>query len=86
MFFLKTDTFDLIDMQNSEIATLSGYAPLPWGTAYREIIIIELSLKPQFQRFTLAIHSNSKAVKYQMLSQNNLPSLSIVGRWPKMRT
>ncbi|WP_247918233.1 T7SS effector LXG polymorphic toxin [Streptococcus oralis] len=28
---LKTDTFDLIDMQNSEIATLSGYAPLPYG-------------------------------------------------------
>ena len=28
---LKTDTFDLIDMQNSEIATLSGYASLPYG-------------------------------------------------------
>ena len=28
---LKTDTFDLIDMQNSEIKHLSGYAPLPYG-------------------------------------------------------
>ena len=30
---LKTDTFDLIDMQNSEIATLSGYASLPYGNS-----------------------------------------------------
>ena len=49
---LKTDTFDLIDMQ---IVKSLHYQVMPLfriGTANREIIIIELSLKIQFQRYT----------------------------------
>ena len=62
---LKTDTFDLIDMQNSEIATLSGYAPLPYGNRVSRNYYNRPQFKNSVSEIHTAIHSNSKAVKYQ---------------------
>ena len=62
---LKTDTFDLIDMQNSEIATLSGYAPLPYGDRVSRNYYNRTWFKNSVSEIHTAIHSNSKAVKYQ---------------------
>ena len=62
---LKTDTFDLIDMQNSEIATLSGYAPLPYGDRVSRNYYNRTQFKNSVSEIHTAIHSNSKAVKYQ---------------------
>ena len=62
---LKTDTFDLIDMQNSEIATLSGYAPLPYGNRISRNYYNRPQFKNSVSEIHTAIHSNSKAVKYQ---------------------
>ena len=62
---LKTDTFDLIDMQNSEIATLSGYAPLPYGNSVSRNYYSRTQFKNSVSEIHTAIHSNSKAVKYQ---------------------
>jgi len=62
---LKTDTFDLIDMQNSEIATLSGYAPLPYGNRVSRNYYNRTQFKNSVSEIHTAIHSNSKAVKYQ---------------------
>ena len=62
---LKTDTFDLIDMQNSEIATLSGYAPLPYGNPVSRNYYNRTWFKNSVSEIHTAIHSNSKAVKYQ---------------------
>ena len=62
---LKTDTFDLIDMQNSEIATLSGYAPLPYGNSVSRNYYNRTQFKNSVSEIHTAIHSNSKAVKYQ---------------------
>ena len=62
---LKTDTFDLIDMQNSEIATLSGYASLRYGNRVSRSYYSRTWLKNSVSEIHTAIHSNSKAVKYQ---------------------
>ena len=62
---LKTDTFDLIDMQNSEIATLSGYASLPYGNRVSRNYYNRTQFKNSVSEIHTAIHSNSKAVKYQ---------------------
>ena len=62
---LKTDTFDLIDMQNSAIATLSGYAPLPYGNRVSRNYYNRTQFKNSVSEIHTAIHSNSKAVKYQ---------------------
>ena len=62
---LKTDTFDLIDMQNSEIATLSGYASLPYGNTASRNYYSRTWFKNSVSEIHTAIHSNSKAVKYQ---------------------
>ena len=62
---LKTDTFDLIDMQNSEIATLSGYASLPYGNTASRNYYNRTWFKNSVSEIHTAIHSNSKAVKYQ---------------------
>ena len=62
---LKTDTFDLIDMQNSEIATLSGYASLPYGNRESRNYYNRTQFKNSVSEIHTAIHSNSKAVKYQ---------------------
>ena len=62
---LKTDTFDLIDMQNSEIATLSGYASLPYGNPASRNYYNRTWFKNSVSEIHTAIHSNSKAVKYQ---------------------
>ena len=62
---LKTDTFDFIDMQNSEIATLSGYAPLPYGNTASRNYYNRTWFKNSVSEIHTAIHSNSKAVKYQ---------------------
>ena len=62
---LKTDTFDLIDMQNSEIATLSGYASLPYGDRVSRNYYNRTQFKNSVSEIHSAIHSNSKAVKYQ---------------------
>ena len=62
---LKTDTFDLIDMQNSEIATLSGYASLPYGDHASRNYYNQTQFKNSVSEIHTAIHSNSKAVKYQ---------------------
>ena len=62
---LKTDTFDLIDMQNSEIATLSGYASLPYGNRVSRNYYSRTQFKNSVSEIHTAIHSNSKAVKYQ---------------------
>ena len=62
---LKTDTFDLIDMQNSEIATLSGYASLPYGDRVSRNYYNRIQFKNSVSEIHSAIHSNSKAVKYQ---------------------
>ncbi|MCY7089357.1 T7SS effector LXG polymorphic toxin, partial [Streptococcus oralis] len=62
---LNTDTFDLIDMQNSEIATLSGYAPLPYGDRVSRNYYNRTQFKNSVSEIHTAIHSNSKAVKYQ---------------------
>ena len=62
---LKTDTFDLIDMQNSEIATLSGYASLPYGNTASRNYYNRTWFKNSVSEIHSAIHSNSKAVKYQ---------------------
>ena len=62
---LKTDTFDLIDMQNSEIATLSGYAPLPYENRVSRNYYNRTQFKNSVSEIHSAIHSNSKAVKYQ---------------------
>ena len=62
---LKTDTFDLIDMQNSEIATLSGYASLPYGNRVSRNYYNRTRFKKSVSEIHSAIHSNSKAVKYQ---------------------
>ena len=62
---LKTDTFDLIDMQNSGIATLSGYAPLPYGNRVSRNYYNRTQFKNSVSEIHTAIHSNSKAVKYQ---------------------
>ena len=62
---LKTDTFDLIDMQNSEIATLSGYASLPYGDRVSRNYYNRTQFKNSVSEIHTAIHSNSKTVKYQ---------------------
>ena len=62
---LKTDTFDLIDMQNSEIATLSGYSSLPYGNTASRNYYNRTWFKNSVSEIHTAIHSNSKAVKYQ---------------------
>jgi len=62
---LKTDTFDLIDMQNSEIATLSGYASLPYWNRESRNYYNRTQFKNSVSEIHSAIHSNSKAVKYQ---------------------
>ena len=62
---LKTDTFDLIDMQNSEIATLSGYASLPYGNSASRNYYSRTQFKNSVSEIHTAIHGNSKAVKYQ---------------------
>ena len=62
---LKTDTFDLIDMQNSEIATLLGYAPLPYGNRVSRNYYNRTQFKNSVSEIHTALHSNSKAVKYQ---------------------
>ena len=62
---LNTDTFDLIDMQNSEIATLSGYASLPYGNRISRNYYNRSQFKNSVSEIHTAIHSNSKAVKYQ---------------------
>ena len=62
---LKTDTFDLIDMQNSEIATLSGYASFPYGNTASRNYYSRTWFKNSVSEIHTAIHSNSKAVKYQ---------------------
>ena len=62
---LKADTFDLIDMQNSEIATLSGYASLPYGNTASRNYYNRTWFKNSVSEIHTAIHSNSKAVKYQ---------------------
>ena len=62
---LKTDTFDLIDMQNSEIATLSGYSSLPYGNTASRNYYNRTWFKNSVSEIHSAIHSNSKAVKYQ---------------------
>ena len=62
---LKTDTFDLIDMQNSEIATLSGYASLPYGNRVSRNYYNRTQFKNSVSEIHSAIHGNSKAVKYQ---------------------
>ena len=62
---LKTDTFDLIDMQNSEIATLSGYASLPYVDRESRNYYNRTQFKNSVSEIHSAIHSNSKAVKYQ---------------------
>ena len=62
---LKTDTFDLIDMQNSEIATLSGFASLPYGDRVSRNYYNRTQFKNSVSEIHAAIHSNSKAVKYQ---------------------
>ena len=62
---LKTDTFDLIDMQNSEIATLSGFASLPYGDRVSRNYYNRTQFKNSVSEIHSAIHSNSKAVKYQ---------------------
>ena len=62
---LKTDTFDLIDMQNSEIATLSGYASFPYGDYASRNYYNQTQFKNSVSEIHTAIHSNSKAVKYQ---------------------
>ena len=62
---LKTDTFDLIDMQNSEINILSAYAPLPYGNSVSRNYYNRTQFKNSVSEIHSAIHSNSKAVKYQ---------------------
>ena len=62
---LKTDTFDLIDMQNSEIATLSGYAPLPYGNRVSRNYYNRTQFKNSVSEIHTALHSNSQNVKYQ---------------------
>ena len=62
---LKTDTFDLIDMQNSEINILSAYAPLPYGNSVSRNYYNRTQFKNSVSEIHTAIHSNSKAVKYQ---------------------
>ena len=62
---LKIDTFDLIDMQNSEIATLLGYASLSYGNRVSRNYYNRTQFKNSVSEIHTAIHSNSKAVKYQ---------------------
>ena len=52
-------------MQNSEIATLSGYAPLPYGNTASRNYYNRTWFKNSVSEIHSAIHSNSKAVKYQ---------------------
>ena len=62
---LNTDTFDLIDMQDGQLKTLSAYS----RTSYTNQTARNYYKKTQFRNsvseINTAIHSNSKAVKYQ---------------------
>lgn len=62
---LNTDTFDLIDMQDGQLKTLSAYC----RTSYTNQTARNYYKKTQFRNsvseINTAIHSNSKAVKYQ---------------------
>ena len=62
---LNTDTFDLIDMQDGQLKTLSVYS----RTSYTNQTARNYYKKTQFRNsvseINTAIHSNSKAVKYQ---------------------
>lgn len=62
---LKTDTFDLIDMQNSELATLSGYAPLSYGNRVSRNYYKKTQFRNSVSEINTALHSNSQNVKYQ---------------------
>ena len=80
---LKTDTFDLIDMQNSEIATLSGYAPLPYGNTASRNYYNRTWFKNSVSEIHSAIHSNSKAVKYQNALAKQLAESKYSGKVAK---
>jgi len=80
---LKTDTFDLIDMQNSEIATLSGYAPLPYGDRVSRNYYNRTQFKNSVSEIHSAIHSNSKAVKYQNALAKQLAESKYSGKVAK---
>ena len=80
---LKTDTFDLIDMQNSEIATLSGYAPLPYGDRVSRNYYNRTQFKNSVSEIHTAIHSNSKAVKYQNALAKQLAESKYSGKVAK---
>ena len=80
---LKTDTFDLIDMQNSEIATLSGYAPLPYGNSVSRNYYNRTQFKNSVSEIHTAIHSNSKAVKYQNALAKQLAESKYSGKVAK---
>lgn len=62
---LNTDTFDLIDKQDGQLKTLSAYC----RTSYTNQTARNYYKKTQFRNsvseINTAIHSNSKAVKYQ---------------------
>ena len=62
---LNTDTFDLIDKQDGQLKTLSAY----FRTSYTNQTARNYYKKTQFRNsvseINTAIHSNSKAVKYQ---------------------
>ena len=62
---LKTDTFDLIDMQDSQLKTLSAYS----RTSYTNQTARNYYKKTQFRNsvseINTALHSNSQNVKYQ---------------------
>ena len=80
---LKTDTFDLIDMQNSEIATLSGYASLPYGDRVSRNYYNRTQFKNSVSEIHTAIHSNSKAVKYQNALAKQLAESKYSGKVAK---
>ena len=62
---LKTDTFDLIDMQDGQLKTLSAYS----RTSYTNQTARNYYKKTQFRNsvseINTALHSNSQNVKYQ---------------------
>ena len=62
---LNTDTFDLIDMQNSELATLSGYVPISYGNRVSRNYYKKTQFRNSVSEINTALHSNSQNVKYQ---------------------
>ena len=62
---LNTDTFDLIDMQDGQLKALSSYSSVSYTNQTARNYYKKTQFRNSVSEINTALHSNSKAVKYQ---------------------